>query len=672
MFFIEFYKVRFIMVLMKPPPKFIPALFLVILGLAVYANILRAPFQFDDFNFIVGNPLIKDASRLLAHWEEQAIDKRKILTFLTFALNYQWGKEDPLGYHLGNVILHISAAILLYYVLRQLFSLPALKSSVWKKDQDLFAFGAALLFLVHPLQTQSVTYVWQRSEVLSALFYLLSYYFYLRGRSQGDKRWFAGAVVIFYVGFFAKGTILSLPLLIVLTELSFLNLPQKKVSQLAGTLLAAGAAYFLLWYSGILARIFQMLQLSFLLRDTAPHFYGQYFLTQFKAIALYLRLCFVPLGQNLDYDFPLSNSLWEWPTFSAFLLVAGVMGVAAYFFKKEKLLAFGIFWFFICLFPTSSGFVPLEPVQEHRLYLPVAGFAIFLTAALLKWVRPAKSCPVVLTGIIVILSVLTVSRNFVWTSREALMQDTIRKSPDHPRPYFVLGSIYYQAERFQDAIPLYLKAIELNPFYPDPHNNLGLIYIKQREYKKAEEEFKMAMSVDPSFVHAYINLGYSASLQRKTKEAEGYFLKSLELKENHPSAFMPGVDKAAVMLSAIYLEHNRLVEAESVLNKALDFNPDNERAYFGLGTVYLLENDYPAALQMYKKVVEINPALFDGHLQTGVTYYFMKDYRKAIEFYEQALQVDPSRSAEVYPKLADAYRGLGDQEKADYYNKQLR
>ncbi len=640
--------------------------FIVLLGLAIYANILNSPFQFDDYTFIVGNPVIKDVRHLFARWEEPAIEKRKVLTFLTFAMNYYWGQENTFGYHLVNVILHITTALLLFYVVKLLFDLPVLRYALLEKDRDIFALFAALIFLTHPLQTQAVTYIWERSEVLSAWFYLLSYLFYLLGRLKGNSAWYGGALFVFYVGFFAKGTIITLPFLVILTELILLNLPLRKKYLLSGVLLVTIAGLIILWSTGILTGILKALHLSFLLRDPSPHFYGQYFLTQLRVVLLYVRLVFFPFNQNLDYDFPFSNSFFEQETFWAAVGLAAIAAFAVSSRQKNKLITFGILWFFIYLIPTSSGIALLEPVQEHRLYLSVAGFAIFLVALLFQSVPWPKPRIMLLGGIIAALSLLTVARNDVWTSRETLMQDTIRKSPNNPRPYFVLGSIYFQQERWEEAAQLYRRAIKLNPYYPDPHNNLGLIYIKRGEYREAQEEFRTAMSADSRFIHAYINMGYLASLQKKNREAEEYFLKSL----SNPHRFTLGIDKAAVMLGGVYLAENRLPETKTVLNKALVLNPYNERAYFGLGTVYLLENNYPLALEMYKKAVKINPQLSEGYMQIGVTYYVMNDYKQAIEFYEQALKVDSRWENELFLRLAEAYRKIGNNEKAEFYYQQ--
>ncbi len=612
-------------------------LLIVILGLAIYANILNAPFQYDDLNFIVDNPLVKDAGYLLEHWRDSAVDQRKILSFLTFAFNYWLGGNNPFVYHLTNVFLHILNVILLYAIILKL------------NQEKYFALCASLVFLVHPLQTQAVTYIWQRTEVLSGMFYLLSYWLYLRARLEKRPVFFAAAGLIFYIGFFAKGTIVSLPLLILATELIFFEHSAAKKMRLAYVAFAFIAAVLLLWQLQFLNFILEKFHLPFLLNHLTPYLDFPYLLTQLKVWVFYAGMSFFPVNQNLDHDFTFSSSIFERPVILAlFLLTAAFIGAVKLSAKDKTsalaaLASLGIFWFYIYLIPTSIGFITLEPVQEHRLYLSMAGFALFLTGMIFRFIKNERARTACVVSIIAVLSVLTVARNFVWTSQERLAIDTVRKSPKKARPYFTLGAIYLQKAQFGKAEYLFKKTIELDPVFPDAYNNLGVVDLNIGLLSQAEQLFRKTLEVNPEYIYAYINLGEVASRRKDDAEAKGWLLKAIGLKEKYPRHYLPGVDKATVKLAGIYIRENNYAEGERYLKLALVLNPYNEKAYIGLGSIAVFQGNLDQALGFYQKAVKINPSLYEGYLQPGAVYVLKKDYPRAVEFYQKAIQIDPAR-----------------------------
>ena len=191
------------------------------LGLAIYANIFTAPFHFDDYDFVVNNPAIKNIFDISRLWSVNNYhSKTKLITFLTFSINYAQGGDNAFIYHVTNVLLHICAAIFVYFLVLKLCLTPAIKNSNIQDRRESFALFASLLFLVHPLQTQTVTYIWSRSEIVSTIFCLSSIHLYLKGRLQQKIFYFIAAFVVFFVGIFSRGNIIILPLLLLLFELS--------------------------------------------------------------------------------------------------------------------------------------------------------------------------------------------------------------------------------------------------------------------------------------------------------------------------------------------------------------------------------------------------------------------------------------------------------------------
>jgi len=504
-------------------------LFLAITGLIVYANILHAPFILDD-HFMLQNPGVRDLPALLENWRE---NPRKFLTYLTFALNYAWGDENSFGFHLFNVLLHAFCAFAFWGVVRLLLQTPYLQNTSWEKNRDALALSAALIFLLHPLQTESVTYIWQRSEVLSGLFYLTAYLCYLKGRRARQNGFYLGAFLLFYVGLFAKGTVITLPVLILLTEYSFCNLSKTVKRRLIIGVLAALAVLMTLWSTAWIKDLLMKFGIDFMMPQPVPYIYTNYVLTQFMVLVKYVQLTWFPISQNFDYYFPLVNTSdfpWGWPLGLSLAALAGIFITALRLFSRHRLISFGMGWFFICLIPTASGITLIESIGEHRLYISLAGFAICLTALLWGCLHEKKKRVQASVAIILVLGFMTINRNHVWRSPEALFKDTIAKSPLHPRPHNALGEVYYKQGRLDEAKVLFERAIDLSwGWYPHSHYYLGLIHLDKTELDLAQAKFELVLTNSPRFLPAYHELGKVWALKKNYLRAEEVWQKSLTI-----------------------------------------------------------------------------------------------------------------------------------------------
>ena len=540
-----------------------------LLGMILYANILHSPFQFDDQGLLLENPYLRNIPNLLKHWDG---DARKFITILTFAINYYLGGENTFGYHLLNVLLHIGTAFLLYRNILLLFFTPALSRTILFSQKEYFTLFVSLIFVAHPLQTESVTYIWQRSEVLSGFFYLLAFLLYLMGRVQKRKIYFIVSFLIFYTGLFVKGIIISLPLLIILTEISFFNLQRKTKIRIVFYSLLFLISLAVIWYSHELISILRKIYIPFVVGCDYPYVYKEYVLTEFEAILLYLKLSFIPWGQNLDHGLVIAQSFFEPTVFLSFLGVMLVLTVALYSFKKQRLLSFGIFWFFIYLAPTLLV-ISAKPdaMWEHRVYLSIAGFAIFFVTFLYLVISYSRVRNIILIGVILIFSELTVARNSFWQSPIALMEDTIRKSPYCARPHVILGTLYYKEGSVNKAFNLFKKAIALNPDYPEAYNNLGLIYMQRGDLAAAKNLFKKAIGLREGFATPYLNLAHIAIAMGNFSEAENLLNQSLKAQVT---------DKAYVGLGKIYKNKKRFEAAEEYFKKAIEINPARKTAHF--------------------------------------------------------------------------------------------
>ena len=365
------------------------------LALLAYSNTFSVPFQFDDLSNIPQNPNIHIKSFSWDHLEQLVKNTYKgsirIFSYFTLALNFYFGGFNVFGYHLVNLMIHIASGIFLYWFLILTFNLPFLKERYGPISYKVALF-TSLIFIVHPIQTQSVTYVVQRMASMAGMFYLLSMVLYLKGRlSTGTARfcYFGGTALSYLLGIFSKENVAILPLFVALYEFYFFqNLDlsprgKKVVFRLVAALLILGATGLILWgqrYYGDIVEGYKIRE--FTLEERA--------LTQFRVVLYYLTLLIYPHPSrlNLDYDFPISKTILDPPmTLISILIIAGLIGYSIWTAKKRPVVSFCILWYFGNLVIESSIF-PLEMVYEHRLYLPSVGpfilFSLFVVRGIEK------------------------------------------------------------------------------------------------------------------------------------------------------------------------------------------------------------------------------------------------------------------------------------------------
>jgi hypothetical protein len=358
-----------------------------IVGVAwmAYSNTFSVPFLFDDRPNIIENPDVQikvltwdHLERLIKNTYKETI---RVFSYFTLALNYYFGEFNVFGYHLVNFIIHVAAGIFLYWFLMLTFNLPSLRETYGSVSYKVALF-TSLIFISHPIQTQSVTYIVQRMASMAGMFYLLSLVLYLKGKlSSGRQRYFyfAGTVLTYLLGVFSKENVAILPFFIALYEFYFfqnfdLSPKGKKIlSGLVLVLLLLGAFGFILWGQ----RYIHVIREGYQYRTFTM---SERVLTQFRVVLYYVTLLIYPHPSrlNLDYDFPISKTILDPPTtLISISIIVALIGYSLWTAKKRPVLSFFILWYFVNLVIESSIF-PLEMVFEHRLYLPVVGpFVLF-------------------------------------------------------------------------------------------------------------------------------------------------------------------------------------------------------------------------------------------------------------------------------------------------------
>jgi hypothetical protein len=371
-------------------------------ALVAYSNTFHVPFHYDDRPNIVENPNVQitvltwdRVERLIKNTYNVSI---RVFSYFTFALNYYFGGFNVFGYHLVNLLIHIASGIFLYWFLLLTFNLPSLKEKYGPISYKAALFSS-LIFVSHPIQTQSVTYIVQRMASMAGMFYLLSLVLYIKGRlSTGWPRgfYFGGMVLSYLLGVFSKENVAILPLFIALYEFYFfqnfdLSPRGKKILfALLGVLLALGVFGFIIWGQ----RYMQEIKGGYEYRASlsSPFTMWERVLTQSRVVVYYLSLLVFPHPSrlNLDYDFPISKTILDPPTtLISILIIAALIGYSIWTAKKRPLLSFCILWYFGNLVIESSIF-PLEMVYEHRLYLPAVGPFVLFGLLVIRGVEKLK------------------------------------------------------------------------------------------------------------------------------------------------------------------------------------------------------------------------------------------------------------------------------------------
>ncbi|MGK7344508.1 MAG: tetratricopeptide repeat protein [Candidatus Nitrospinota bacterium M3_3B_026] len=599
------------------------------LGALVYSNILDAPFVLDDNRNIADSPHVRSFD-FLTRWSSLHF---RYAARITFALNYQLGGLDVTGYHVVNIVIHILAAFSVYWLAALLLKTPLLRAG--RADgggwMGYIPFAAALIFVLHPVQTQAVTYITQRYASLAALFYVLSAALYIKSRlaerGTGRALAYTGALGAAVLAMLSKENAVTVPVSVAVIEwMFFRGAPWSRIKPLLPFLVPMALAPLSIIAFGM----------SPLKMGDAPHTNMEYLLTQFGVIVRYLRLYFLPMNQNLDYDWPVTGSILDPAAFLNLFILLAVFAFGVFLLLRSRtgdgrlrLAAFGIFWFFITISVESSVIVIDDLIFEHRAYLPSAGFFIgaaalaSLGAARLTRALPrARAVPVLAAvAVAAALGAATYARNEVWKDDITLFKDTVRKSPDKSRPRNLLGVAYLNAGRLDEAIDMFLLAIRMKPGSTQPRMNLGLAYIKKGMIDSAIKTYRDLLAIDPDNVMARNNL------------------------------------------AGLYVKKGYYGDAEREFRRALAVDPDDMYVHNNLGVLYERQGLWEQAAREFELVVGANPYDGKARYNLGTARLRMGRPAEAAEQLEAAARLIPD-DPDVYSNLGYAYAGMGRLEEA--------
>jgi protein O-mannosyl-transferase len=622
------------------------ALLLCAAGLLIYANSFKVPFQFDDSVVIVENESIHRLADVPA--TVQAIlhfQPSRLVTLLTFAVNYYIHRLDVFGYHCVNLAIHLLAVFAVWWLGELLLRLsapqakkkkaPAPARGEWRQHVP---FAAALLFLAHPVNTQAVTYIAQRAESLAAFFYVLTVCLFIKGRLADKKRgpaFLTGAAVAGVLAMFSKETAISLPVTVLFIEFFFFR-NVKTARSAAPWKLILGILLGLM----IVPAVFHFDIAGIVLRphESQSHLgdvltWPIYLLTQLRVFVTFLRLLFVPVGLNLDHDFTMSRSLFEPATFLSFILLAAILWAAWRERGRHPMLAFAAFWFFLAL---SSNLIPRSHVIfEHKLYLAAAGFLPAFCLGLYEITKNRRALAIVLGVVFVLFAYLTVERNKVWASPITLWEDVARKSPNKGRVHLSLGAAYAAAQQYDKGLAHLNRATTM---MSDPYvyTTRGAAYVLKKDDEHALMDFNHAISLDPAFVDAYINRGELYARRKEYRLAALDFNTAIELRPTKAVGYK--------MRGRLNEKFGRYDSALSDYNRAIGLDPADAQTVAWRGYIYALTGKKDAALQDFEEALRLDPQFSDGYVfrgmhrkESGRPQDALADFNKAVALKPTAL-----------------------------------
>lgn len=616
---------------------FAPPAVVCLLALAAYAPTRQAPFVYDDLPNIKLNQAIQISSLTpgnLWHVATDAKLRRRPLANLSFAVNYWWGGLNVPSYHLTNWAIHLLVSLAVYQLALLTLRLADRggESRPFPVDasQRLTSVVAMAIFALHPLQTQSVTYIVQRMNSLAALFYLTALLCYLAGRLSSTQR---RAVVLFALAVFAWGAALAskenaitLPLAVGLYEWLLLRSPRAKavkpiyvLATLTIAALAAAVGLRVLIASGQLQ--------GYENRDFTLE---QRLLTQARVVWRYAGLTVLPLPSrlNLLHEVETSRGLWSPPsTFAALAACAAYLAVSVKVARRWPVVAFGLCWAPVHLLVESSV-LPLEMMYEHRMYLPLFGPALAVAWAWRQW-GPGRSAVrwLVPTGLALFLAALTHARNQTWQTPLTLWNDVLTKSPNSARAYA----------------------------------NRGGVYTASGDWPNANRDLDRALEIEPGLVFARIARGAARHLQGDHRAAADDLWLAVGTARNDEVQALALRNHGAVMTSL-----GKYPEALDDFTRALKTWPHEVESLFNRGNLHRLQGHYQLALDDYAACVQRRPAHAEAHnnlaaLLAGCPDAALRDPARAIAHAQTACRLrDGTNNASFLETLAAAHAAAGD------------
>jgi Flp pilus assembly protein TadD len=580
------------------------ALLIVVAGLWAYHNSFHGPFIFDDLPSIVENRHIHHLLPVdvaMTAPPGTTVTGRPVVC-LTLAVNYALGGLNVWGYHAVNLAIHLISALVLFGILRRTFESKKLEDRFGANAMWL-AGAIALVWEMHPLQTESVTYIVQRTELLMGLFLLLTLYCVIRSEESANPRdWQWAAIVSCGLGMGSKEVMVVAPLIVLLYDRVFLASSLRELWRRRGVLYVGLAATWLILAGLVVLTTREMTGLG--MQEITP---WDYLRTEAGVIVHYLRLCFWPRPLVIDYfDWPISRSWNEWLIPGVAVIV--LLGASLWAFRRRPWLGFLGAWFFLILAPTSSVMPSLgEVAADRRMYLPLAAVATLVVGGgwraldgLFGDRRAAgRWGAVAVAAVVLTFGWLTIRRNEVYRGDVAIWSDVVAQRPHNTRALSNLGTVLVAHGRVDEALALYDQALQLDPGNSDAQFNLGLTLAGRNDLDGALVHLNEAVRLVPHSALAQCDLGVVLTQKGDLVGASKHLSESLR--------FDPRNSVAHNAMGIVLARQGNVAEAEKEFARAVQWQSDNAEAHANLGFALAQLGRMEEAVRQWETAVRLDP-----------------------------------------------------------------
>ncbi|MEM7228574.1 MAG: tetratricopeptide repeat protein [Planctomycetota bacterium] len=643
-------------------PSWLPFAMVIALGVMAYGGSLRGAFLLDDMSEIVANPAVHDLSDLGA-----VLGDRRPLVALSFAINYAIAAPpageppDPAGFHVLNIAVHLCCALLLMAVVRRCAALSgvATNRAIW------LGVMVASLWVVHPLTTQAVTYVTQRSESMMAALYLLTMYATLR--IPDGRRWMIIGIVACAAGMLCKTVMITAPIAAIMMDRAFVARSWKTLVSThgvfhAGLLLTIAIPFATGVAPGILAtEASANANVGFAYKGIAPL---EYLYTQANVIMRYLRLTFSPTDLHVLYDYPVATTLGA--AMPALAIVAMLVVGSIVLLWRAPRWGVPAAMFFLILGPTSS-IVPIRDVIfEHRMYLPLACIVVLVSCSAVRLVTLASShlsVPSLLlyrplavgwSLLVFICIFMTAGRNRLYQVPATLWQQTVNAQPNNYRAYILLAQSHMERGESAAAIPAYERGRELALERPEgdvkPRDfintiiSLGIAKTDTGDIVGAEKEYDRALRRDPDNRIALYN--YSILLARQgPRRYDRAIDLAVQLTRRQPT-WIRGYEHLADLRLRNPAGRDTAGAIEA-FRAGLEAQPDNESVRTTLAGLKLSIGETDGVEALLQRSLELNPRSVAALHNYGLLCERSGRTDEALQLYRSALQIQPDFAATI-------------------------
>ena len=631
--------------------KFLPPILLSIITFLFYYPSLWYPFMWDDLPTITKNIHVIWGSKNL--FNEFYANNRWISNFLN-QFNYKYWQTNTFSFRLINLIIHISIGILIFFLILKLFS-SLKQSNFLSENAYIISILASGLFLLHPTQTQTATYINQMRLEGTVVFFtiaILLTFTYAANTTNIYLKMFLYSLTLILSSFAAgtKEIIIVFPFLVLLVDWFFVaqgnwkNLIKRILVHALICLSLFGTFAKWSWKPPQPKQITQMAvpnNRGNILTSTPEEKITPkpFMISQFKIILHYLTIYFWPFNLSFDYEYKLSTSIWNMDVIFPFLTLLLILLFAIFLFIKNKtnFISFCVAWFFISILPRASVIPATELVCDYKTYLASFGVLLFIAVLFTYLIKKliifisnfskTKYQPryqlALLTLIILSFAYSTKTRNLVWSSELAFWEDVIKKAPTKARAYNNLAVALAESGRVSDSMETYKKAMQCDPTYAEPVINIAIQYQSQGKNDIALQYYEKALTLKEGHPEMFLNLGVLHFQQQEYERAEKYFKVAISLKSYY--------SKAHFNLARTYHMQNKLEQALPCYEKALEGDYQDIEFFYLHGAVANNLGKHDKAISSLEKVKQINSNHKNTVFLLASSYYSLRQYQKASE-----------------------------------------